>query len=127
MEDQRPALTRARKGQRPANGEALAGVIDRVDFGGIGKDVVLLVADERVRLPAFPKLDDDVEKFIAEHRKHAPARLALQRARVRLAPLNRDELHRVVDEWVEIAMALGEGELRVMDMLIQMQRAGAPA
>lgn len=68
-----------------------------------------------------------VEKFIAEHSKHAPARLALQRARVRLAPLNRDELHRVVDEWVEIAMALGEGELRVMDMLIQMQRAGAPA
>ena len=68
-----------------------------------------------------------VEKFIAEHRKHAPARLALQRARARLAPLNRDELHRVVDDWVEIAMALGESELRVMDMLIQMQRAGARA
>jgi hypothetical protein len=41
--------------------------------------------------------------------------------------LSRDELHRVVDEWVEIAMALSEGELRVMDMLILMQRAGAPA
>ncbi|MBU6199496.1 MAG: enoyl-CoA hydratase/isomerase family protein [Xanthomonadaceae bacterium] len=68
-----------------------------------------------------------VEKFIAEHHKHAPARLALQRARARLAPLNRDELHRVVDDWVEIAMALGESELRVMDMLIQMQRAGARA
>ena len=68
-----------------------------------------------------------VEKFIAEHRKHAPARLALQRARARLAPLSRDELHRVVDDWVEIAMALGESELRVMDMLIQMQRAGARA
>jgi DSF synthase len=68
-----------------------------------------------------------VEKFIAAHRKHAPARLALQRARARLAPLNRGELHRVVDDWVEIAMALGESELRVMEMLIQMQRAGAPA
>jgi DSF synthase len=68
-----------------------------------------------------------VEKFIADHRKHAPARLALQRARTRLAPLNLDELHRVVEDWVEIAMTLGEGELRVMDMLIQMQRAGAPA
>ncbi len=68
-----------------------------------------------------------VEKFIAEHHKHAPARLALQRARARLAPLSRDELHRVVDDWVEIAMALGESELRVMDMLIQMQRAGARA
>lgn len=68
-----------------------------------------------------------VEKFITEHRKHAPARLALQRARARLAPLSRDELHEVVDEWVEIAMGLGENELRVMDMLILMQRAGAPA
>ena len=68
-----------------------------------------------------------VEKFIADHRKHAPARLALQRARTRLAPLSLDELHRVVEDWVEIAMTLGEGELRVMDMLIQMQRAGTPA
>ena len=68
-----------------------------------------------------------VEKFVADHCKHASARLALQRARTRLAPLNRDELHRVVEDWVEIAMTLGEGELRVMDMLIQMQRAGAPA
>jgi DSF synthase len=68
-----------------------------------------------------------VEKFIAEHHKHAPARLALQRARARLAPLNRDELHRVVDEWVEIAMALGDSELRVMDMLILMQRTGTTA
>lgn len=68
-----------------------------------------------------------VEKFVAEHRKHAPARLALQHARARLAPLNREELRRVVDEWVEIAMTLGQNDLRVMDMLIQMQRAGAPA
>lgn len=68
-----------------------------------------------------------VEKFIADHRKHAPARLALQRARSRLAPLKREELHRVVEDWVDIAMDLGEGDLRVMDMLIQMQRAGTPA
>jgi DSF synthase len=65
-----------------------------------------------------------VEKFIADHRKHAPARLALQRARSRLMPLNRDELRQVVEDWVEIAMNLGEGELRIMDMLIQMQRTG---
>jgi DSF synthase len=68
-----------------------------------------------------------VEKFITDHRKHAPARLALQHARSRLAPLNRDELHRVVEDWVEIAMTLGESDLRVMDMLIQMQRAAVPA
>jgi DSF synthase len=64
-----------------------------------------------------------VERFIAEHRKHASARLALQRARARLVPLNLGELHRVVEDWVEIAMGLSEGDLRVMDMLIQMQRA----
>lgn len=68
-----------------------------------------------------------VEKFIADHRKHAPARLALQRARARLVPLNRAELRQVVEDWVEIAMTLGENDLRVMDMLIQMQRAGIPA
>ncbi|MBS0571243.1 MAG: enoyl-CoA hydratase/isomerase family protein [Proteobacteria bacterium] len=64
-----------------------------------------------------------VERFIDNHRKHAPARLALQRARTRLAPLSYDELRKVVDEWVDIAMELGDSDLRVMDMLIQMQRA----
>ncbi|MBS0557018.1 MAG: enoyl-CoA hydratase/isomerase family protein [Proteobacteria bacterium] len=64
-----------------------------------------------------------VEKFIVSHGKHAPARRALQRARARLAPLDRAELHTVVEEWVDMALALGETDLRVMDMLIQMQRA----
>jgi DSF synthase len=67
-----------------------------------------------------------VEKFIAEHHKHVAARLALQRARNRLAPLHAEELRQVVEDWVEIALSLGEQDLRVMDMLIQMQRA-APA
>src|SRR3954463_15253427 len=59
VENQRPALARAYEGQRPANREVFAGVIDRVDLAGIGKYVVLLVVDERIRLPALPKLDHD--------------------------------------------------------------------
>jgi DSF synthase len=68
-----------------------------------------------------------VERFMAEHRKHWLARLALQRGRQRLSPLNYEELRTVVNEWVEIAMSLGETDLRVMDMLIKMQRARQPA
>ena len=64
-----------------------------------------------------------VEKFVAEHQKHWHARLALQRGRARLSPLNYQELRTVVEEWVDIAMNLGETDLRVMDMLIKMQRA----
>jgi DSF synthase len=62
-----------------------------------------------------------VEKFIATHTKRRTARLMLQRARHRLAPLDYSEMLTVVDEWVEVALGLSEEELRVMDMLIMMQ------
>ena len=68
-----------------------------------------------------------VERFIAEHQKHWLARLAMQRGRQRMSPLNYEELRTVVDEWVEIALGLGDTDLRVMDMLIKMQRARVPA
>jgi DSF synthase len=64
-----------------------------------------------------------VEKFIARHAKQRVARQLLQRSRHRIAPLDQQELYTVVDEWADAAMALGETELRVMDMLIKMQRA----
>jgi DSF synthase len=62
-----------------------------------------------------------VTKFIANHTKRRTARLMLQRSRHRIAPLDYSELLTVVDEWVDLAMGLGEEELRVMDMLIMMQ------
>lgn len=65
-----------------------------------------------------------VENFIARHRQQRPARLMLQRARRRMAPLDLAELHQVVEEWTEIAMALGAPQLRVMEMLSRMQRGG---
>ncbi len=64
-----------------------------------------------------------VEKFIESHFRNRGARMALQRGRNRLSPLNYAELRTVVDEWVEAAMVLREDNLRVMDMLIQMQAA----
>jgi DSF synthase len=64
-----------------------------------------------------------VEKFIAQHARQREARLMLQRGRHRLAPLDRAELHRVVDEWTALAMNLGTQELRVMEMLFKMQRS----
>jgi DSF synthase len=67
------------------------------------------------------------ERFVAEHAKKRTARMALQRARHRLAPLNYDELKLVVDEWVTAALALPATDLRVMDMLIAMQQAAAGA
>jgi DSF synthase len=71
-----------------------------------------------------PKGDGElaVEKFINSHAKRRPARLMLQRARHRLAPLDYTELSTVVDEWVDLALALSDEELRVMDMLIMMQQ-----
>jgi len=64
-----------------------------------------------------------VEKFIASHARHHAARLMLQRSRYRVAPLSYEELRTVVDEWVETAMQLGEDDLRVMEMLIKLQKA----
>jgi DSF synthase len=68
-----------------------------------------------------------VEAYIASHAKRRAARLAMQRARSRICPLDNGELAQVVDEWVEMALALSPDELRVMDMLIRMQHGIHPA
>lgn len=45
-----------------------------------------------------------------------------------MSPLDLAELLQVVDDWVDLAMALTPAELRVMDMLIHMQYGSqAPA
>ena len=66
-----------------------------------------------------------VERLIASHARQRPARLMLQRGRHRLAPLDLQELCTVVDEWTEVAMSLGTQDLRVMEMLVKMQRGRA--
>lgn len=62
-----------------------------------------------------------VKRFIAAHARRRAARLALQRSRHRIAPLDYQELSTVVDEWVEAARHLGAEELRAMELLIMMQ------
>jgi DSF synthase len=64
-----------------------------------------------------------VERFISSHAKRRAARLMLQKAKHRIAPLDYSELLAVVDDWVELAMRLSNEELRVMDMLIMMQQS----
>jgi DSF synthase len=66
-----------------------------------------------------------VEKFIASHARQRPARLMLQRSRQRMAPLDRAEMHRIVDEWTETAMSLNGQNIRVMETLARMQRGRA--
>jgi DSF synthase len=66
-----------------------------------------------------------VEKFIGLHSRRRESRLMVQRSRNRIAPLDYAELAKVVDEWVDLALRLGEEELRMMDMLIMMQRGSA--
>lgn len=66
-----------------------------------------------------------VQRLVASHARQRAARLMLQRGRHRLAPLDLQELERVVDEWTELAMALGPQDLRVMEMLVKMQRGRA--
>jgi DSF synthase len=68
----------------------------------------------------------EVERFIANREKHRAARLMLQRSRHRVAPLDYRELVTVVEEWVETAMDLPEADLKVMDMLVRMQRDSQP-
>lgn len=50
------------------------------------------------------------------------ARAMLRRAKLRMAPIDPAELGRVVDEWVETALALTPKEVRVLEALIGMQR-----
>lgn len=66
-----------------------------------------------------------VEKYIARHTSRRAARLSVRRAVERTCPLDVAELLQVVEDWVELAMKLTPGELRVLDMLISMQYGSA--
>src|SRR6201999_1105403 len=55
LHEDRPTLRRARHAERPGDAEVLTLVVDRVDALGGGEDPRLLVADQRVVLPAVPE------------------------------------------------------------------------
>ena len=68
-----------------------------------------------------------VQRFIAEHRRHYKARMALQRAEARMGNFDLVEMRTVVEDWVATAMALSAEERRVLDTLVRMQAADAGA
>lgn len=67
-----------------------------------------------------------VERYIGRHARQRAARLSVRRAMERMSPLDMVELLQVVDDWVDLALALTPSELRVMDMLIHMQYGTQP-
>ena len=67
-----------------------------------------------------------VERYIARHVRQRAARLSVRKAMERVSPFDMAELLQVVDDWVDLALALTPSELRVMDMLIYMQYGAQP-
>lgn len=63
-----------------------------------------------------------VRDYLQRHQGSQRARMMLQRAKQRMSPIDHEELRRVVDEWVETALALTPKEIRVLEALISMQR-----
>jgi DSF synthase len=70
---------------------------------------------------------EETRRFIACHARRRRARQMVERSRRRQAPLDYGELSTVVAEWVSLAMKLSAEELRVMDMLIGLQRGRVEA
>lgn len=63
------------------------------------------------------KGEDTLREFAAEKGRRLGTELALKRARQRTDPLSKSELIDITDLWVELALELGENELRRMECL----------
>lgn len=64
-----------------------------------------------------------VERYIANHAKRRKARLKIQQSRHRHARIDYEEGSRIVQDWVETAMALDADEIRQLELLILMQES----
>lgn len=60
-------------------------------------------------------------RFVAENQHRLETLVTLKRVRDRVDPVTRRELLDVVDMWVDLALGLGESELRRMDCLARVQ------
>lgn len=65
-----------------------------------------------------------VENYISRHSARQKSFLKVQQSRMRTAPLDHIECMRIVEDWVELAMALSGEEARSLNMLIMMQEGG---
>jgi DSF synthase len=63
-----------------------------------------------------------VRAYLQRQQTSQRAKAMLQRAKLRMSPLDPAELRQQVDDWIEIAMALTAKEIRVLEALIGMQR-----
>lgn len=61
------------------------------------------------------------EHFIREQKKHPRTRLAVDRMRRRNEVVSCEELHRIADEWVEVALSLTDKSLRTMERFVRAQ------
>lgn len=66
-----------------------------------------------------------VYSYIKKHVKGANGRRAMELASREIAPINYDELLRVVNIWVDAALRLTERDLRMMERLVRAQSKGA--
>lgn len=73
------------------------------------------------RVCAAGEAERALRDFLAENDPRFATLLTLKRVRDRVDPVSRRELLDVVDMWVELAMGLGEAELRRMDCLARVQ------
>ena len=64
LDQDRPALRRARHDERAAHAEVPALVVDRMDPVTVGEDREGLIADEGTVLPAVPQLEQDVDELL---------------------------------------------------------------
>jgi DSF synthase len=68
-----------------------------------------------------------VSRYIREHKKRQRALFKIQESRARHSRFDYEEGVQVVDDWVELAMALTPDELRHMEMLVLLQKSDPAA
>src|SRR5947207_10668451 len=66
-----------------------------------------------------------VYSYVKKHAKAANGRRAMELASREIAPIDYDELLRVVNIWVDAALRLTERDLRMMERLVRAQSKGA--
>lgn len=64
-----------------------------------------------------------VDAFIRTHRARYNTRRAVEKMKLLVAPIGYDELFRIVDMWVDVALSLSDRDLRRLDLLVGAQSA----
>ncbi len=68
-------------------------------------------------------IQENVEKFLNQHRRLGNGRRALQQVRQCYSPIDYQELSEITEIWVDAALRLEDKDLRMMDRLVKAQLA----